>query len=214
MDDTVRITSTNSLVHSGTSIGTDAPVLGVSSHNGIVVAVTALSLYVIGNGALRSNQVVSWVPQSVDISPNGKEVAVGGADNHIHIFNFDGNNLSQKTVLEGHRGPVTTLKYAGNGDIASGGKDRSVIVWRNGAALITGWVFHASSVTDVAWSPDSSRVASSGLDQHVYIWSVNEPNKHVHIKGAHRGGANRVAWLDNSTVFSAGQDCTIRSWKV
>ena len=213
-DDSVRSANAAGLEYGANAVKTDAPTVGVASRNGVTVAVSLKSVFVIQNGNVAQTVAVNWDPQSVAINPAGNEVAVGGGDNNIHLYTLNGTSLTEKGVLEGHRGPVSCVNYAANGDLASGGKDRNVFVWRNGQNIINGWIFHAAVITDVAWSPNSERIASSSQDQHLIIWNVNDKSKYTLIRGAHRGGANRVAWADDNTVFSAGQDCTVKSWRI
>merc|ERR1712232_265101 len=103
--------------------------------------------------------------------------------------------------MEGHRGVVTSLRYSPNGQqIASGGKDRNVMVWSaSGDLQISGWIFHNAQVCSVAWAPDSQRIVSASQDQNLIVWNTQEQSKRITIKGAHRGGCNCVAWWDNNT---------------
>merc|ERR1712137_508202 len=53
MDDSVRITPTSALAYSGDSTGTDSPVVGVDSKNGVTVAASMKSIYVIQGGSAK-----------------------------------------------------------------------------------------------------------------------------------------------------------------
>lgn len=44
------------------------------------------------------------------------------------------------------------------------------------------WGFHNARINCVAWSPDSSMVASGSLDTMIIIWSMTQTNKHIIIK--------------------------------
>ena len=44
------------------------------------------------------------------------------------------------------------------------------------------WGFHSAKVNCVAWSPDSTLVASGSLDTSIIVWSVEKPNKRLVIK--------------------------------
>jgi len=84
----------------------------------------------------------------------------------------------------------------------------------NNEIKIEGWVFHSARVNDIAWTSDSLHLASASLDGSLYVWSIQNPLKRIAIKDAHRGGVNNVAWLNDNTLLSSGQDCTIKSWSI
>lgn len=44
------------------------------------------------------------------------------------------------------------------------------------------WGFHNARVNKVAWSPNSTLIASGSLDTTIIIWSVASPAKHTIIK--------------------------------
>lgn len=217
MDDSVRTTATEPFAYSAEKVGQDSPVCGVVSSGGVSVSASMKTITVIKGNAVASSVDAPFQPTSIAMHPNGKEVAVGGQDKKIHIYSLSGTTLTETNVLEQHRDFVTALSYSPDGNyLGSGGKDRYVMVWDNATRTtkISGWCFHNGSVTDLSWAPDSLHLATSGIDQDVFVWSVEKKMKRIKIKGAHRGGANAVVWLDNTTLASAGVDCCIKTWSI
>jgi len=152
--------------------------------------------------------------RGVALSPDQKEVAVAGADNHVYLYAISGNNLNQTAKLEGHRGPLTSVAYSPDGKhLASADTNREIIVWDTASKQlkVNGWVFHTARVNSIAWSPDNVHLASGGLDQNLIVWNVTNPTSRIIIKNAHHGGVNAVTWLDANTLASAGQDCAWRT---
>nr|CAD7434567.1 unnamed protein product [Timema monikensis] len=77
------------------------------------------------------------------------------------------------------------------------------------------WGFHNARVNCVAWSPNSLLVASGSLDTTIIIWSTHNPAKHTIIKNAHpQSQITRLAWLDDETLVSVGQDCNTKLWNI
>lgn len=72
---------------------------------------------------------------------------------------------------------------------------------------------HTSDVTDVAWSPDSERVASASVDNCIIVWSLRTESAIVRLDG-HKGFIKGLAW-DPIGRFLASQsdDRTVRIWR-
>jgi len=218
-DNTVRITPLNSREygHSITleTIPADIAV-GRKDHSLIIVAITD-SIVVIRNGNVVNTQKVSFQPTAIALSVDEIQVAVGGKDNLIHLYSLNGNKLTDGAVLKAHRGALTSVSYSPDGMyLASADQNRDIFVWTlaNNSLKIEGWVFHSARVNDIAWSPDSLHIVSGSLDSNIYVWSIEQPDKRITIKGAHHGGINNVLFLDNNTIATSGQDCTLKTWSI
>jgi WD40 repeat protein len=218
LDDTVRVTP-HGQDYSGAPIALSGKPFDLAvapNESGLAATGTFdQKVHIIRHGRVVSSKSVSYTPQALAISPDGRQVAVGGDNNNIYLYPLSGDNLGSETVLTGHRGALTSLAYSPNGRfLASADKNRDIIVWENNTIKIKDWVYHSAKVNAIAWSPNSLHIASGSLDTNVIIWSVEEPNKRVTIQAAHHGGVNDVIWLDNTTVASVGQDCTTRTWNI
>jgi len=218
MDNTVRFSNTGSLAYSDDGLVTlDSPVqdVAVGNSTSLAVAVTLAKIVVIRNKKSVAQLDVSWTPKAVAISKDESEVLVGGEDHHIYVYSLSGNTLTQKSKIEGHRGPLTVIEYSNNGSlIATADKNREIFVWdaSTKAQKISGWVFHTARINSLSWAPSDSHLASGGLDQNVFIWNIATPSSRIQIKNAHYGGVNSVFWIDTNTVGSSGQDCTSKAW--
>ncbi|KAJ3182926.1 WD repeat-containing protein 1 [Gaertneriomyces sp. JEL0708] len=220
MDDTFRSIegATGVTKFTDNPIATGSLPKGVASSNGTSIYVTVNGeAVVISNGQRVSEVKLSWVPTSVAIAPNGVNVAIGGEDNKVHLFDLANGNLSETGALENNRGPITALSYSPDGTmLAAADTQRNVFVYDTATKQlkIHQWVFHNARVNCVAWSPDSLHAASGSLDTNVEVWSVEKPMKHISIKGAHLDTVSGVAFLDNNTLASAGGDAIIKLWSL
>ena len=101
----------------------------------------------------------------------------------VHLYTLANGQLTASKELTGHRGEVTTVAYSPDGTyIASGDSNREVLVWKDGAAVVSGWVFHTARVNAVAWSPDNVHVASVSTDANLIVWNVANPNTRIIVK--------------------------------
>ena len=76
-------------------------------------------------------------------------------------------------------------------------------------------LYHTARINCLAWSPDSSMVATGSLDTCVIIYDNSKPpSSRMTIKGANLGGVYGLAFIDDYTVASSGEDAFIRLWKL
>lgn len=76
-------------------------------------------------------------------------------------------------------------------------------------------LFHSARINCLAWSPNSRMVATGSLDTCVIIYEVDKPaSSRITIKGAHPGGVYGLAFIDEQSVVSSGEDACIRVWKI
>lgn len=76
-------------------------------------------------------------------------------------------------------------------------------------------LFHTARINCLAWSPDSSMVATGSVDTCVIIYEIAKPaSSRITIRNAHLGGVHGLVFTDDSTVVSSGEDACIRAWKL
>jgi eukaryotic-like serine/threonine-protein kinase len=73
---------------------------------------------------------------------------------------------------------------------------------------------HTAEVWALAWSPDSTRIASASSDGTVQVWDAMS-GQHGFIYRGHRGPVQTVAWSpDGTKIASGGTDQTVQAWQV
>lgn len=217
MDDTVKISSISNRTF-GDSIALDMQPQGLAVVGDVAVVVGANQLVVLKGSKIASRTTLKYdATTAVSINPDGNEVAVGGKDQKVHVYslNSSAGSLDAKYDLGEHRGEVTSLSYSPDGvHLAAGDSNREVIAWKGQTRVTSGWVFHTTSVNAVAWSPDNVHIASVGTDSNLIVWNVAAPTQRIVTKNAHYGGAIQALWMNESTVLTAGQDCSLKAWTV
>ncbi|EGD80227.1 hypothetical protein PTSG_10906 [Salpingoeca rosetta] len=172
---------------------------------------------VVVRGNVTARLPVDYEPQACALSPDAKEAAVGGKDGKIRIYDVADAGLAEKKVLDAS-GPVTALAYSPDAaHLASGDANRNVYVFdRSDFSLkMNRWRFHTAKINALAWSPNSRLLASSSLDTNVIVWNMDKATKRIAIKGAHpQHDVTAVAWLDDTTVMSGGQDGALRTFAI
>lgn len=216
MDDSLKISSIGGRTF-GDSIPLDMQPHGLSVSGDVAVIVGGNQVLVVKGGKIASRTTLKFdVNSAVAVNAAGNEVAVGGKDQKIHVFTLGASgDLTAKHDLGEHRGEITALAYSPDGvHLAAGDSNREVIAWKGQTRVSNGWVFHTTSINAVAWSPDNTHIASVGTDSNLIVWNVAQPDKRVVTKNAHYGGATECTWIDESTVLTGGQDCSLKAWSI
>ncbi|KAK4280719.1 hypothetical protein QN277_012303 [Acacia crassicarpa] len=184
-----------------------------------------LALVSIDSGVvmLRGAKIVStinlgFVVTASAVSPDGSEAIIGGQDGKLHIYSISGDTLTEEAVLERHRGAISVIRYSPDVSMfASGDVNREALVWNRASreVKLKNMLYHSARINCLAWSPDNSRIATGSLDTCVIIYEIDQPvSNRVTIKGAHLGGVYGLAFTDEYTLVSSGEDAFIRVWKL
>ncbi|XP_038994147.1 actin-interacting protein 1-2-like [Hibiscus syriacus] len=152
------------------------------------------------------------------IAPDGSEAIVGGQDGKLHIYSVSGDSLKEEATLEKHRGPISVLQYSPDFSMfASADLNREAVVWDRTSkeVKLNNMLFHTARINCLAWSPNSTMVATGSLDTNVIIYEIAKPaSNRITVKHAHPGGVYGLVFIDDCTVASSGEDACIRVWKI
>ncbi|CCL99609.1 uncharacterized protein FIBRA_01627 [Fibroporia radiculosa] len=170
--------------------------------------------------AIRFNQKVSELKPKFSpsaVAATGSIVAVGGEDQKVHLFDWDGKSLTESGTLEGNKGTVSAIAFSPDGALlASGDSSGKIVLYdvRERKTITSRWSFHSARINSLAWTTDGQHCASGSLDTHVYVWSVQKPMRNIAIKNAGPGGVSTVFWIDDGRLASAGADACVRTWSI
>ncbi|KAL5545020.1 hypothetical protein UlMin_008804 [Ulmus minor] len=172
---------------------------------------------------LRGSKVVStnnlgFAVTATAIAPDGSEAIIGGQDGKLHVYSIVGDTLTEEAVLEKHRGAISVIRYSPDVSMfASGDLNREAVVWdcASREVKVKNMLYHTARINCLAWSPDNSMVATGSLDTCVIIYEIDKPaSSRTTIKGAHLGGVYGLAFTDEQSVVSSGEDACVRVWKL
>jgi hypothetical protein len=132
---------------------------------------------------VRTLATASDMMLAVSFNADGTQLAAGGTDNAIRIWNAASGR--QERLIEQQADWVMALAFNHAGTLlASASRDKSVRLFD----AMTGemehsYLEHGDAVFGVAFSSDDKSVYSCGRDKRIHVWSVKDAKKNAQISG-------------------------------
>eukprot|EP00050_Salpingoeca_kvevrii_P006663 m.290789 g.290789 ORF g.290789 m.290789 type:complete len:452 (+) comp12362_c0_seq1:32-1387(+) len=151
---------------------------------------------------------------AVEWSPRGSQLAVGGHDGEVAIFDAQSNRKVR--TFTGHGSRVGTMSW-GSSLLATGSRDRSILLrdLRSSSQCVGKIEQHHQEVCGLEWSPDDQFLASGGNDNKLYVWGHDYEHP-VHCFNKHKAAVKAIAWSphQHGLLASGGgtADQRIRFW--
>ncbi|KAK9842260.1 hypothetical protein WJX81_003301 [Elliptochloris bilobata] len=179
---------------------------------------------------------------SIDVHPGGTRFATAGSDHKVKVWSLlplldarlDGDIDCARLLatLSDHHAPVNAVRFSHDGRLLASGSDDKLIClyelregtgsaafgsadapsvenWRPIAALRG----HSNNITDLAWSPDDSMLASASLDNTVFVWDAASGHRLKTLAG-HESYVKGVAWDPvGSFLATQADDRSVRLWR-
>ncbi len=171
---------------------------------------------------------IDTIALGVAISPDASLVAVGGADNAVHLFEVDERTETDEdssagpvAVLEGFTNYVYALAFAPTSDLlAAGAADETVRLWNVAdpeAPVAIGSPLRGPSdaVFSVAFGQEGRMLAAASQDRRVWLWSLRDDGSAealAHLEGLDAPLYQVLIHGDGSFVSAAGASGAVTTW--
>jgi len=201
-----------------------AAVRGVAFHPVQATIVTASADKTVTAHPITLNKLVAASAQplrAVAVTANGQNVITAGDDKNVKIWNAASG--AEERSCTGAEGPVLAVAVSKNGQlIAAAGADKTIRIYTLADAKLVGAIPVGNVVRGVAFHPTQPFLVSVQDDQSVTAWNIafviGQPVP-AEFGKAHQGfthpqSALGVAFNDLGNLFTAGNDKTVRQWKV
>jgi len=153
-------------------------------------------------------------------SPSGQQLASGGNDNLLHIF--DRESISRQTYLHrmtDHKAAVKALAWCPfqSNLLATGGgtADRCIKFWNSHTGACVNSIDTGSQVCSLVWSKHEKEILSShGYSQNqLCLWKYPTMTKMAELNGHTARVLHMAQSPDGTSVVSAAADETLRFWR-
>jgi WD40 repeat protein len=197
-DNMVFIWDTSKWMHTGTLPSEDEPLAVAFGKDGkdlfIVDHDNILSKWELETGTRRTNAKLGCAVNDLNISPDGKTLAVACDGKRILIWSV-AENVLMKTLV-GHSNDVMSLAFSADGSrLASGGKKRELIIWDTAEwKQLQLFNEHSEDIAAVAFSPGGEQVAAGSFDNKVVIWDLKSGGKRTELTKHAEEGDRAIAW--------------------
>ncbi|KAK7303556.1 hypothetical protein RJT34_14463 [Clitoria ternatea] len=148
---------------------------------------------------------------SLSVSSDGRYLATGGLDRHVHIW--DTRTREHLQAFPGHRGPVSCLTFRqGTSELFSGSFDRTVKIWNVEDRTYMNTLFgHQSEILSIDCLR-KERVLTAGRDRSMQLFKVHEESRLVFRAPA--SSLECGCFINNDELLSGSDDGSIELWDV
>ncbi|XP_027338871.1 U3 snoRNP-associated protein-like EMB2271 isoform X2 [Abrus precatorius] len=159
-----------------------------------------------GSASRQSKHVLA-----LTVSSDGRYLATGGLDRHVHIW--DTRTREHIQAFPGHRGPVSCLTFRqGTSELFSGSFDRTVKIWNVEDRTYMNTLFgHQSEVLSIDCLR-KERVLTAGRDRSMQLFKVHEESRLVFRAPA--SSLECCCFVNNDELLSGSDDGSIELWSV
>lgn len=156
-----------------------------------------------------------FVPTSVAVHPEGKEICIGGPKGATVFIDLAGAKLGE---AKGHDSDVVAIAYSADGaKVATAAARKDITVWSRdnlNEAIQEGWSFHSLPVTKIMFAKDGVHLITVSGDRTIRQWSLEKKRRYVVVERAHQQRINDAHWIDETHLLTVGEDGATKTWAV
>ncbi|OVA06566.1 WD40 repeat [Macleaya cordata] len=148
---------------------------------------------------------------SIAVSSDGRYLATGGLDRHVHLW--DTRTRQHIQAFPGHRGPVSCLTFRqGTAELISGSFDRTIKLWNVEDRAYMDTLFgHQGEILTIDCLR-KERLLTVGRDRTMRLWKVPEESQLVFRAPA--TSLECCCFISNDEFLSGSDDGSVELWNL
>ena len=158
---------------------------------------------------IKKIHITTGKVRSIALSHDHSEIAAACGDGSIRIFD---PNLKEISQIKAHENSCNCVCYHPvDKFLLSGGRDAHLRVWNTkDNSLQLEIPAHNYAIYSIAFSPNNRLMATASRDKTAKIWNAEDLSFLARIdreqSNAHSHSVNKVLWLRNDELLTAGDD--------
>ena len=157
--------------------------------------------------------------RAIIINQNQDKAFIGCGDGSIVELSIPSLEITHRFQAHGIDFSVNALSFSPDETkLFSGSRDAHLNIFQlDNYDLISSIPAHNYAIYDIAFDPTGNYFATASRDKSVKIWDYNSLSVLERLEGndgkGHINSVNKLLWLEDGTLLSAGDDRAVQSWK-
>ncbi len=149
-------------------------------------------------------------------TPDSKRLMVGFASGTIECWELDAAQARRCFTLKEHQAPLRSISFSSDGKTLATSDDRKIVIWQvDEPPRVVANLTAEVRIGGVALAPGRKLLAVAVANSVQLFDTAANPPRGTAVLGGHWGAVNGLAFSpDGKTLFSGGQDRTVRKWDV
>lgn len=181
-----------------------------SGHIGVWDSLTAKCIRII---KVSDDKIRDFV-----LDADQKLLAIASTDNFVYLYSWPYFTFIHQ--FEAHQPACNSVLFLPqNNQLITAGRDAHINVWDiKTSHALKKIPAHNFAIYSLQLSPDGKFILSASRDKTAKLWTTDTHELIKRItpvsQGAHTYSINKAIWLSNSEFATAGDDRTVRVWKI
>ena len=157
--------------------------------------------------------------RAIIINQNQDKAFIGCGDGSIVELSIPSLEITHRFQAHGIDFSVNALSFSPDETkLFSGSRDAHLNIFQlDNYELISSIPAHNYAIYDIAFDPTGNYFATASRDKSVKSWDYNSFSVLERLEGndgkGHINSVNKLLWLEDGTLLSAGDDRAVQSWK-